>query len=741
MWALVLLSTALVLNVGEGPRPDDKRAEYERLHATTDREAASQIQLALWCEENGLARERAKHLAMALLAEPDNAVARSLLGQVKVGDEWKSAEEAAAEKANDPSRVEYRDRRAKAKNTADDHSKLALWCESRGLKEEAQAHWRSVVRLDPKREMAWKKLGCKKVNGRWLTEEQIAAEKAETQAQSAANELWQGRVKDLMRRLDGKDHPQAEEAQEALLDIKDPRAIPALCQYLLDMNERHQTLAVRVFAGMDAPGATRALAGLSLLSDHDPVRKAALEALRQRDPREFAQFVIALIHKPLRYQVLPVGGPGSPGVLFVEGKQFNVRLLYAPPPAPFIPLSPFAWYGLDAEGLPTMIGMGTPYCPEALVPPQGPIAMPRVGGPLVHFNGPLGGGRAADISPHRVLEPRGIPIPIPDWFFVNPRDREKYNAFGSLGTIAQMLTPRTPGPVSDPIPAGPHLDTQTVPFGQIQREYLRSAAMAYQQQANDVAVIEQYNQLSRRVNDRARMVLSYSAGVDHGEDPDAWRVWWLDLWGYKTKAPRDYPRPTLDRNVPLAYVPRPVPLLYNQTMVANPDVLGRLTAGTGVSVRGGTVCFGAGTLVTTIDGPRPIEDLRVGDLVLAQDMSEGGLSYRPIVRTHHNPPASTLRVRLAGETIIPSALHRFWVAGRGWVMARDLNAGDPIRRLRGIAPVESIEDGEVVPVFNLDVADSATFFVGEGALLVHDNTLPDLRANPFDSLRIANDCR
>ncbi len=34
---------------------------------------------------------------------------------------------------------------------------------------------------------------------------------------------------------------------------------------------------------------------------------------------------------PLKYEVKPVGGPGSPGVLFVEGQQFNVNRFYAPP--------------------------------------------------------------------------------------------------------------------------------------------------------------------------------------------------------------------------------------------------------------------------------------------------------------------------------------------------------------------------------------------------------------------------
>jgi hypothetical protein len=34
---------------------------------------------------------------------------------------------------------------------------------------------------------------------------------------------------------------------------------------------------------------------------------------------------------PIKYEVRPVGGPGSPGVLFVEGQRFNVQRVYAAP--------------------------------------------------------------------------------------------------------------------------------------------------------------------------------------------------------------------------------------------------------------------------------------------------------------------------------------------------------------------------------------------------------------------------
>ena len=83
--------------------------------------------------------------------------------------------------------------------------------------------------------------------------------------------------------------------------------------------------------------------------------------------------------------------------------------------------------------------------------------------------------------------------------------------------------------------------------------------------------------------------------------------------------------------------------------------------------------------------------------------------------------------------MVSSEFHRFWKSGHGWVMARDLKEGDLIRTLDGPLAVSRIERGEVVPVYNLDVAEDADFFVGRGGVLVHDNTLPDLRERPFDA--------
>ena len=183
-------------------------------------------------------------------------------------------------------------------------------------------------------------------------------------------------------------------------------------------------------------------------------------------------------------------------------------------------------------------------------------------------------------------------------------------------------------------------------------------------------------------------------------DPDAWKKWWVDSLGYS------YQQSTQTAQT---ITSKPV---YGYTIVS---------------------CFAAGTPVRTLTGDRAIESLRVGDQVLSQDTATGSLRYRTIAKVHHNPPAMALRVKLGGEVILATGFHRFWKAGQGWVMARELKPGDAIRTLDGPVRVESVEPDRVQPVFNLDVADDADFFVGKLGTLVHDNSLPDPRLAPFDA--------
>jgi hypothetical protein len=221
------------------------------------------------------------------------------------------------------------------------------------------------------------------------------------------------------------------------------------------------------------------------------------------------------------------------------------------------------------------------------------------------------------------------------------------------------------------------------------------------------------------MNQRVRQVLTDSIGVDQGAETIAWEKWLVDLSGYAFSAQSSYEPPTVIEQVPISYQPQAAPMIVDQGLKV-------------VTVRHS--CFGAGTLVRTLDGSTAIEKLRAGDLVLTQGPTTGELKYQPILTAYHNPPNATFRIDLGDETIVATGIHRFWKAGHGWVMARDLKPGDTLRTFGGLAVVRSIENDKVQPVFNLQVADGESFFVGQTGVLAHDNSLVNPTPSPFDAL-------
>ena len=234
-----------------------------------------------------------------------------------------------AQAAKPADRAEYLSLRAKTADTADAHWKLALWCERKGLKAEALIEFEAVTQLDPRRDAAWSKVGYVKHNGRWTTPEQVTAEKAESDAQRAANARWHPLLQKWKLALRRKD--KRAEAETALAAVNDPRATPAIWAVFAMGSPQDQETAIDMLGHIEGERPSRALAGLAIFGKTDLVRRAAVETLTRRKADAVMIAWIGLLRPPIKYEVRQVAGPGSPGVLLVEGEQFNFRRFYAPP--------------------------------------------------------------------------------------------------------------------------------------------------------------------------------------------------------------------------------------------------------------------------------------------------------------------------------------------------------------------------------------------------------------------------
>ncbi len=480
-----------------------------------------------------------------------------------------------------------------------------------------------------------------------------------------------------------------------------------------------QRVAVQVLGQIDDGSASRSLVLLAVFSGSAAIRGEAVAALRRKDAREFASMLIGMILEPIEYEVKRVGGPGQAGELLIKGQGSapNLKRLYSPPAGPSITPQAGDRVFLDQDGLPVIARpeniwyntttLGALMASSRMSPPTA-----QQKGQYLNMLSHSGLGAAGQRLGQMMINQYENQVSLNNsnpYFSANP-----LVAMAAAGpTMTPNVAPNPGSSITIEFAQG-----ETIPVGRMALEARKSAAVAQKQLESDVNSIKEYNASLNQVNDRVVPMLKDISGLDIGPKPAEWQKWYVNLIGYQLKLMQSSDKTTVVEDVPLAYQPQPIPIGQFAVPIATMRVS----------------CFGAGTLVRTLAGLEPIETLKVGDPVLAQSTRTGALSYKPILAVHHNPPSKTFRVALGEETVVSSEFHRFWKAGSGWVMARDLKEGDRIRTLDGPVSVVRIDRGEVVPVYNLDVAEDADFFVGRGGVLVHDNTLPDLRERPFDAV-------
>src|SRR5690606_33649430 len=99
----------------------------------------------------------------------------------------------------------------------------------------------------------------------------------------------------------------------------------------------------------------------------------------------------------------------------------------------------------------------------------------------------------------------------------------------------------------------------------------------------------------------------------------------------------------------------------------------------------GCNCFTAGTKVITDEGEKPIEEIEVGDKVLAKsEFDENGeLAYKEVTALYTNYRNDIIKLYIGDLLIETTDNHPFWVEGKGWVFADELEAGDKLQEADG----------------------------------------------------------
>jgi hypothetical protein len=135
-------------------------------------------------------------------------------------------------------------------------------------------------------------------------------------------------------------------------------------------------------------------------------------------------------------------------------------------------------------------------------------------------------------------------------------------------------------------------------------------------------------------------------------------------------------------------------------------------------------CFVAGTAVLAASGYVAIEAIKPGDLVYSEDPETGEKGLKKVVQTFVHETTELVHITINGENVTTTPEHPFYVLKKGWTGAVHLRAGDIFVRSNGEYVVVEKVQHEIlespIEVYNFEVEEYHTYFVGMHSVLVHN---------------------
>ena len=103
----------------------------------------------------------------------------------------------------------------------------------------------------------------------------------------------------------------------------------------------------------------------------------------------------------------------------------------------------------------------------------------------------------------------------------------------------------------------------------------------------------------------------------------------------------------------------------------------------------------------------------------------GELDYKEVLYVYRKSTRNFINLTVEGKLIETTSTHLFMLENGNWKSAENLTAGDKIITATGdiktVDAVEKLSYNESRPIYNLNVDDFHTYFVGSDELLVHND--------------------
>ena len=94
------------------------------------------------------------------------------------------------------------------------------------------------------------------------------------------------------------------------------------------------------------------------------------------------------------------------------------------------------------------------------------------------------------------------------------------------------------------------------------------------------------------------------------------------------------------------------------------------------------------------------------------------------MQTFINESDELIHIHVSKEEIVATSLQPFYVSEKGWIGAVDLRAGDILVLQNGEYVIVELVQHEIleapIAVYNFEVEDFHTYYVGESSVLVHN---------------------
>jgi hypothetical protein len=578
------------------------------------RTADQLVDEACWAKADGQPAVAYSLLHQVVQIAPDNSLARWQLGQVKVGKEWLSVEEAQRRAEADPRQAKYQERKEALGDSPQGQLALARWCRGNKLDEEARLHWSNVLLAEPTNKEALRAAHMRWHDGELKTVAQIQEARVESAEAKEASRKWASRVAGWMRALSDKNAPAPLAVLEEIRAVDNIAAIPAFEDMTLKgpqaANEK-STAAKRLSLAylvalnkMHDEAATKSLLRHAVMSSFGDVRAGAIADLRYRPLEDFVPTLLDNFIAPLQtaYRV-------------VNDSDGSVHYLHS----------------IYREG------------------------------------------------------------PFEDWAYRS--ERSIYQPGSQAGFAAGVMANRMP--MDSPLPG---LGDAAKPAARnVSRAGAARAGQGYEQEImTSERQVAEANEKTAALNERIVAVLTGTTEQSLGNQPRPWWTWWQDYTDYYHDGGS-----------------RPV----NTTVDSSNDYIIPP-----VQQSGPVECFVRGTPVWTKSGPRPIDKLQVGDLVLSQDVNSGEIRYKPVLTRTLRPAGPIVQIATDDEKFLATRGHPLWVAGVGWRMTKELEDGAVLQSLAGTGRVKGVQSAPNAETYNLVVADFNTYFIGSSGILAHDNT-------------------